>query len=178
MQLPALPTDAEDLQKDVDPVPGDLVVGRAAVADRYMSALFAAVGATAAVCLTLLARAGGTAPDLLVGLVCATMLLRSRVLVSGWQRLALLVPAIWGCALLVLVMAARSQAQARSGALLVLLVVLAGGCLAGARLLPGRRLVPYWGRIADIAETLLGASILPVVLAVLDVYHFARALGG
>lgn len=178
LQLPPLPNDSDDLQHDIDPVPGDLVVSRAAVADRYLAALFGALGAVSAVCVTLLALAGGLAPRLLAALVCIMLLLRSRTLVSGRQRLALLVPAAWGGCVLVLGLAAGSSPATRSGALLGGLVLLAGLFLAGALLLPGRRLLPYWGRIADLSESLIAASIVPVVIWVLDLYQFARAIAG
>ena len=178
MQLPPLPTGAENLDQDIEPVHGDTVIARARVADWYMVGLFGTVGAVTAVCLTLLARSTATTPHVLAGLVCVSLLLRSRVLVSGWQRLVLIAPATWGVGLLVVGFAAGAAPSTRTGAVLVGLVTVAGLGLAGARLLPGRRLLPYWGRAADIGESLVGVSIVPAVLAALNVYGFARGLGG
>ena len=63
-------------------------------------------------------------------------------------------------------------------------VPLAVGVLAvGASLLiagwvvPGRRLVPYWGRAAELLHTLVAVSLLPLVLWLLGVYGTLRAIG-
>jgi hypothetical protein len=42
---------------------------------------------------------------------------------------------------------------------------------------PGRRLVPYWGRAAEILHSLVAISLLPLVLWVLGVYGELRAIG-
>jgi hypothetical protein len=56
--------------------------------------------------------------------------------------------------------------------LLVLGVVL----LAGAVVLPGRRVVPHLGRAAEIFEGLTAAALIPLLLAVLGTYSAARNL--
>ena len=39
-------------------------------------------------------------------------------------------------------------------------------------------MMPYWGRIGDLTQTVAMVAILPILLAVLNVYAYARALGG
>ena len=51
-------------------------------------------------------------------------------------------------------------------------VVLLGLAVA----LPGRRWTPPWGRTADIVETLLVLSVIPLALAVMGVYGALRHL--
>ena len=177
LQLPPLPRGPEDLQENIDPVPGDLVTTRAGVADRYMLALLGVVGAAALPAVTLLGTAGGGAHRALAGLICVLLLLRSRVLASGRQRFALLLPGVWGLSVLAVAAGAELSPSERAGAVLVV-VAAAGLCLAAARVLPGRRLLPYWGRLADLSESLVGVGILPTLLAVLDVYRRIRALSG
>ncbi|HVQ92532.1 MAG TPA: type VII secretion integral membrane protein EccD [Mycobacteriales bacterium] len=176
--LPPLPSTAEELQQDVDPLPGESVLARTAVADRYLTALFGAVGLLCAGCLTVLAGAAGWAPRTLAAAICVALLLRSRVLVSGWQRLVALVPAVYGLATLALAVARDLPVDSRAPAGVGLLVVLAGLCLAGAHLLPGRRMTPLWGRAGDILETLVAASLIPLALAVLGLFAYVRSLGG
>jgi hypothetical protein len=43
---------------------------------------------------------------------------------------------------------------------------------------PGRRLLPYWGRAADILHTLCALALLPLALQACGVYRTLRGLGG
>jgi len=47
-----------------------------------------------------------------------------------------------------------------------------------ARVLPDRRLHPVWGRFADIAEWVAAIALIPLILAELGVFAWARGLGG
>jgi hypothetical protein len=60
------------------------------------------------------------------------------------------------------------------GGLLVAAVLL----YTGARRLPGRRLLPYWGRLADLAQTALALAVAPLALWVLDAFRYAHDLAG
>jgi hypothetical protein len=44
--------------------------------------------------------------------------------------------------------------------------------------IPGRRLLPYWGRAADMAHTLMAVSLVPIALGVLGIYQTLRAAHG
>jgi type VII secretion integral membrane protein EccD len=172
-----LPTQPEHLQQDIDPVPSEGLLARTAAADRYMTAMHAGLGLVVSGGLLLVAR-DGTWPSvtliLLVALVCVLML---RPLTSGWHRLSLAVPAVTGASALLLHTLAGAGTPARLIA--VTLLLLAGiGLVAVARLLPERRITPYWGRIGDITQLVATVALLPVLLAVLDVYTALRALGG
>jgi hypothetical protein len=130
------------------------------------------------VALVLLALAGGWAAWTLVGLVALLRLLALRPMTSGWHRLALAAPALLGLATTSLLAAAGGPAVLR------LILPVAALPVAGVllfmlgRTLPGRRIMPYWGRIADVLQLLTAVSMLPILFAVLGVYGAARALGG
>ena len=47
-----------------------------------------------------------------------------------------------------------------------------------SRSLPGTKLRPYWGRAVDIVEVLIAVALIPLLLAVLDVYAFVQGLAG
>jgi hypothetical protein len=44
--------------------------------------------------------------------------------------------------------------------------------------MPGRRLLPYWGRLVDVGEYLVALSMVLILLQLFGAYHWARALGG
>lgn len=50
--------------------------------------------------------------------------------------------------------------------------------LVGAWRLPTSRLRPLWGHIGDILELLSAIALLPLLLQLLHVYAFFRALAG
>ncbi|MER6998691.1 type VII secretion integral membrane protein EccD [Streptomyces sp. NPDC000410] len=178
LRLPLLPTNAEELQDQIEPVRAPRLLQRSAIADQYMTALFTAVGLVSGGSLLVLAPAGGWAPATLYAASCVALLLRSRVLIGAGQRIALMVPAVLGLAVWTIGFAAVLPPVVRLVGPLLALVVAAGLLLAGAKMLPGRRLVPYWGRAAEIGELLIGLSMLPVLLAVLGAYQWANGLFG
>jgi len=177
LRLPALPTGPEDLAADVEPYAVTQLLERAAIADRYMTALFAAVGATVAGCLIILAPAGGWAAATLTAAICSVLALRARSMASAWQRISALGPALLGVGLLVVHLADNPVFAVRAAwVATVLTAALITVSLASA--MPGRTLVPYWGRATDILESVVGVALIPLALAVLNMYGFARALAG
>ncbi|MFB9909050.1 type VII secretion integral membrane protein EccD [Allokutzneria oryzae] len=177
LRLPQLPTSAQDLDEDIEPVGERAVLDGAALADRYVSALFVAAGAVCTASFAVLVTEPAWAPRCLVAVLCAALLLRSRVLVSAWQRLAAVLPGVLGLALLLVALVAVSGLVWRV-VLLVGAVVVAGLFVAGARRLPGRRLLPIWGRAADLSETVLTIAVVPLALTVLNVFALVRSLAG
>jgi hypothetical protein len=107
----------------------------------------------------------------------ALMLLHSRALVAARHRLAAVVPAVAGAA--VLVTAAGLHADAHAWPVVLTgLVAAAGLLLVGERSLPGHKLLPHWGRAGDLLHTLTAAGLIPAVLWLLNLYHFARTARG
>ena len=157
LRLPALPRNAEELQEEIEPFPAGNVIARSAIADAYLTSFYMAVGAVSAVCVTLLSTGTGWVPPMIVGTVCLLLLLHARPIGSVRQRLAVLLPAAYG---LVLLAAGAIARQDRNGRLLALagLLAVAVVLLVIAWTIPGRRLVPYWGRAADMLHTLAAAS--------------------
>ncbi|MFM9498998.1 type VII secretion integral membrane protein EccD [Streptomyces galilaeus] len=177
LRLPPLPTNAEQLQEGIDPHNGEEVAARSAATEQWMNAFYLALGV---VC------AGSTAAMLtdaeLSRLVTAALLvllmgLHGRNLGSAWQRLGMQVPAMLGGLLLVLVPAAQGTTFTR--------LVASGGLLALGALLaaliwtvPGRRLLPHWGRAGDLLQSVVAVGLVPAVLWVCGLYQYLRSVAG
>ncbi|GAA3362955.1 hypothetical protein GCM10020366_52950 [Saccharopolyspora gregorii] len=178
LSLPALPTGVDDFGEDTDPFPYREVVERSAVANSYMTALYLSLGSVLLVLITFVLAHPALWTMIMTGVLGVVLLLRSRHISGGVQRWAHLVPGGYALGGDLLLLAAGADPFVRmlfitSGTLLLgaLLVV-------AARLLPGKKLRPYWGRAVDIVEMLTAVALLPLLLAVLDTYMWVRGLAG
>ncbi len=205
LRLPPVPASAEDLRDDawLDAIrsgtvplevpdwddepdlldgPGRAAGGdpldvraRAAAADRVVTGAVSGLGLLgggAAIVLGL--SRGGLAP-VLAGVLACVLLLRSRVFRGRAQRLWLLIPGYGGLTWLAVTLAGHSM-HAAAPVLLALLA--AAAILAGtARRRPGHRPSPFWSRAADVADTILIISLVPLALAVAGVFGLLHGLG-
>jgi type VII secretion integral membrane protein EccD len=177
LRLPPLPTDADELQEGIDPLPGAPVVHRAGVADGYMTALYTALGLLHAGCLGVLTLAGGRTDLVLAGVLGLLLVVHARAVGGAWHRLGWLVPGAVGLALA----AVRAGAQVTgAGRLLVAsgVLVVAGACVIAALTAPGRRMAPYWGRAGEILHTLLSVAVLPLLAYDLGLFALLRGIAG
>ena len=152
------------------------VRGRAAAADRIVTGAVSSLGLLgggAAIVLGL--SRGGVAPVLAAALTCA-LLLRSRVFRGRAQRLWLLIPGYAG--LIWLAVAVAGTSLRTVGPVLLALVVAAAIGVGAALERPGHRPSPFWSRAADIADTVLIISLVPLALAVAGVFGVLHGLGG
>lgn len=88
-----------------------------------------------------------------------------------------MVPGAYGAVVIPLAMVWNGDPQTRQ-TLLLSLVAAATVLLMAGWTLPGRRVVPYWGRIADIVQSGLAIALIPLLIADLGLFGFARGLGG
>ncbi|MGW2548379.1 type VII secretion integral membrane protein EccD, partial [Kitasatospora sp. NPDC001574] len=179
LRLPALPRNADELQEEIEPFPAEDVLARSTVADGYLSAFLTAVGAVCAAALVVLAGVGDTGwgTPVMAADLSALLLLHARDIGSIRQRLAVLLPGVLGLTLL----AARIGLDSdRTGRLVLFAVLLlaALGLAVVAWTVPGRRLLPYWGRAGDLTHSLAAIALLPLALQVLGFYRTMRGLGG
>jgi type VII secretion integral membrane protein EccD len=177
MRLDPTPTSADELQADLDPIPGEYVLERTRLADRYMTALYGGLGVVVGACLVALGISGGVRAEAVAADAIVLLLLHSRGLVAARHRLAAVIPAAGGAA--VLLAAAGLRVDARLWpAVLVVVVVVAAALFTAERSLPGHKLLPYWGRIGDVLHTLSAAALLPLTLWLLNVYQFVKSAHG
>ncbi|MET7296837.1 type VII secretion integral membrane protein EccD [Streptomyces griseoloalbus] len=177
MRMPALPSSAAQLQEGIEPYAGDEVAERTELAGRWVTALFAVTGIIAAAALVVLTERPNL-PEVLTSLALSLLLLlHSRGLVHIGQRLTLTVPGIWGLLLLARAWAVDSDADGRVVVFAVLLACAAALVIA-AWTVPGRRVLPYWGRAAELAHTGLAVALLPFALWVAGLFGWLRGLFG
>jgi type VII secretion integral membrane protein EccD len=175
LKIPPLPTNAEQLQEGIAPHPGADVVARARLTQAYVTAFLLAAGTVMVGCLTVLAMTPAWPNYALAGALSALCLLHSRQLASRWQRVASVLPGLYGALLLIVHLAVHAPTTVRMW-ILVGLFVFGAALLIGAWTLPGTRLVPYWGRLAELSHTLFALALVPLLCAVLGGYTWARTL--
>jgi hypothetical protein len=142
-----------------------------------MTGMYSSAGALTAICLTLLVGAPGRTGQLLAAVLSLLLLVHSRGMGARWHRVAMLLPGLYGAGLVSLWLGATLPDSSRP---LVVGGVLLGcaGLTIAALIVPGRRMLPYWGRAADIVHSLLAVAVVPVLLLDLGVYHILRGLAG
>ncbi len=177
MSLPEVPRNADDLRRDTLPVDGAEVFDRTAAADRFVTGAASGIGLVAAGAEIALALTRSLLPMVMCAVLACALLLRSRLFRGLAQRLWLMVPAYGG---LVLLAAGAIHGSTQAQHLALALGPLIGGTalvVAVGMWLPAHRPSPFWGRMADIADTLLIVTLLPLALAVAGVFGYVRGLG-
>lgn len=171
LRIRPLPTNPEEFQVDIDPEPSREVLAKTATADNHIASLYLGFGTVALGCLVVLGRTPGWSGPTLGAVASCLLLLHGREMMSARQRAGVLVPGAIG---LTVIAWSLPRSPSYRLDLVVGLLVVAGLLIALLRGLPGRRLLPHWGRIADILHMLLAIAVIPLVLAVLDVYSKVR----
>ncbi|MFJ3667466.1 type VII secretion integral membrane protein EccD [Streptomyces sp. NPDC090106] len=177
MRMPALPTTPQQLQEGIDPYRGPDVTTRTELASGWMTALYGATGVVCAGALFALLRGPGLPELLTAATLVLLLLLHGRSMVNVWQRLALVIPGAFGAVLLTVTRAAALPPGDRPAAVVGVLAVTAALAVASWTV-PGRRMLPYWGRAAELLHSLLAVALLPLTLWVFGVFGALRALAG
>ncbi|MDT0202163.1 type VII secretion integral membrane protein EccD [Nocardioides sp. AE5] len=177
MQLPIVPTGADDLRAEEGTVDSSRVLVQAVRADQFMTGLVASLGIVLAGAAVLLV-ADGTIGLLLGAVLAGITLLRARLFSGRSQRLALLLAALVCGWAVCLNLAADSGATTRLLAVVLPVAGLALLMFALVVVLPGRRYAPPSGRMADIVESLLVLAVLPLILGIIGVYSEIREMLG
>jgi len=175
LPLPAIPTDAADLRRDPGTLDARSVLAHAVRADQYLTGLVGGV-ALAIAGAAVVASAHGVSERVLAAVLGVICLLRARLFTGRSQRALLLVS---GSAALVAVAVAgvlSAHGLVRTVGFAAPAVVVAVVLFALAVGLPGRRYAPPVSRAADVVESLLVLSVIPLALAVMGVYGAVRTL--
>lgn len=177
MRMPALPTNPQQLQEGIDPYNGRDVATRTELAGGWMTALYAATGVICLGALTALVLRPGLPGTLTAGTLSLLLLVHGRGMVNVWQRLVLVVPGVCG-AVLLLLGAAAGLPPADRPALVAGVLALAAALAVASWTVPGRRMLPHWGRAAELLHSLLAIALLPLALWVSGAFAALRAFNG
>ena len=173
LRAPLLPRTALELQQDIDPDPQSVVAERSARLVAYLNMLFLTTALLADVACVLLVRQAGWIGWTLALVLSAAVLLRSAAVTLAWQRAPLALAGLIGLAAVVVERTSGAGTVARS---LVLLGMLLGavGLYAASRLMPGRRMLPVWGHLADLLEMWSAVALVPLLLELFHVFTHIR----
>jgi type VII secretion integral membrane protein EccD len=175
LRAPLLPRTALELQQDIDPDPQSVVAERSAQLVAYLNILFLTTALLADVACALLVHEVGWIGWTLALVLSVAVLLRSAAVTLAWQRAPLALAGMVGLATIVVERTSGAGTAARA---LVLLGMLLGavGLYAASRLMPGRRLLPIWGHLADLLEMWSAVALVPLLLEMFHLFSHIRAM--
>ncbi|WKK25536.1 type VII secretion integral membrane protein EccD [Streptomyces olivoreticuli] len=165
-----------------DPIDAERVADRVRRGHELLLGLVGGCAAVVTVSAAVLAFSadGGPWARLLALAAGLTMLLRARLFRYTAQVTTVLGAGLAALALLVLGLSLDPPADGSTDVRTVWLaaaVTLGGGLLtAVALIVPRKGLSPFWGRVSDLSESALLLALVPLALAVLDMYGTARGL--
>jgi type VII secretion integral membrane protein EccD len=177
LALPYVATGAADLRADRSKIDSRRVLGQAARADQYMTGIVVAL-ATALGASAVVLAGDGTSATILAAVLAGTCLLRARLFTGRAQRAAMLLASALAASAVLASLAADGDELLRLLAVALPVAVVGLAMLGLVVVLPGRRYAPPSGRAADVIETLLVLSVLPLILGVIGVYGEIRDLVG
>jgi type VII secretion integral membrane protein EccD len=175
LRAPQLPWNAEELQRDLDPIQADLMERQASLAEGCLTSAVVAASVVVFGALTLLAN-GEPFPMVLAALVCAVFLLRARTAMTAWQRVPLVTAG--GLGLMRVMSALLVELPSARAAVVIGLAGVATAMMFAMVRPPTRRMLPIWGHVANGLEWVSAAALVPVVLQLFGVYAWAQGLFG
>lgn len=176
LPLPQVPGSAEDLKEDTGFPDYAVIERRAGLAHEYLTGMIIGCGLVIASCAVIMAVSGRVSGIILAVVVTLVMLLRARTYANGTQAIALLAAGLLSAIGLVAGWSVRADSLALNLWVFPALVLLGTAALVLGVVFPRKRFSPVLRRSVDITEAVLVASVLPVALAVMDLYATIRHL--
>lgn len=174
LPLPSVPRDADDLREDSGFPDFRVIERRTGMAHEYMTGMIVGCGGTAALSAVVAAGAPGIWGVLEGAAVAAVLLLRGRTYANGAQAVALLVTGMLTAAGLLVGWTVESSSLDRLIYVFGALLVIAAGALLIGIVFPEQRFSPVLRRSVDVLEAVLIVSVLPLALAVMNLYGTIR----
>ncbi|WP_020498893.1 type VII secretion integral membrane protein EccD [Sciscionella marina] len=176
LPLPNVPTNAEDL-KETGPFPDFAQIEkRSGMAHEYLTGLIVGCGAVAAVSAIVTAGHGTIWGFLLAIVISLVLMLRGRSYANGAQAIALLATGMVAAAGVAIGWLTESSPLTRILYIFGVLVIVAAASLVIGVIFPEQKFSPVMRRTVDIIEGVLIAAVLPLALAVMELYDTVRHL--
>ncbi|WP_433265753.1 type VII secretion integral membrane protein EccD [Actinosynnema sp. CS-041913] len=176
LPLPTVPGSAEDLKEDTGFPEYAVIERRTANAHEYLTGMIIGCGGVAAVFSVIAASADTVFGPILAIVVTLVLLLRGRAYANGAQAVALLVSGMVAGAGVLLGWLMESSAADRLLFVFGALVVVGVLALVLGVIFPHQKFSPVLRRTVDVLEAILIAAVLPLALAVMDLYVAMRSL--
>ncbi len=175
---PVVPTNAEDLKEDSGFPEFAVIERRTAVAHEYLTGMIIGTGVVAALA-AIVASGADTVWGPIYGVIVAIVLMmRGRAYANGAQAVALLSTGMLASAGILLGWIATASELNLIVFVFGTLLLLGAGALVLGVVFPGAKFSPPLRRTVDIVEAILIAAVVPVALAVMDLYEVFRGLIG
>lgn len=175
LPLPNVPSDAEDLKENTSFPDFAQIEKRSGMAHDYLTGLIVGCGVAAALSAVVAATQGTIWGFLLAIVVTLVLLLRGRTYANGAQAIALLATGMIAGAGMMFGWLSVSPPATRFIIFAVLIVVAAAALVVGV-IFPEQKFSPVMRRAVDITEGVLIAAVLPLALAVMELYDTVRHL--
>lgn len=180
LPLPTVPSNAEDLKEDTGFPDFAVIERRAGIAHDYMTGMIIGCGAVASVSAVIAAAAPSSATPvfgaIMAVVVAAVLLLRARSYANSQQAVALQVSGIVAAAGVFAGWLATASPLVLLLFVFGTLVLVAAAALVLGVVFPDQKFSPPLRRTVDIIEAILIAAVLPLSLAVMNLYTVLRHL--
>jgi type VII secretion integral membrane protein EccD len=174
LPLPNVPGSAEDLKEDTGFPDYESIERRAGLAHEYMTGMIIGAGLVAALSVIEISSYGGLWNLLLSIVATAVLLLRGRSYANGSQAVALLAAGILAAAGIMVDWIMRADAFEKLLWVFAVLVIVAAGAMVLGVVFPEQRFSPPLRRTVEILEAICIALVLPLALAVMNLYMALR----
>ncbi|MET0233874.1 MAG: type VII secretion integral membrane protein EccD [Kibdelosporangium sp.] len=176
LPLPNVPGSAEDLKEDSAMPDYRSIERRAGLAHEYMTGMIIGCGAVAAISAMISAGAPGIWGVITAIVVTLVLLLRGRTYANGSQAVALLATGMLSAAGVLIGWLIEAGPADRLLWVFGALVLIGAVALVLGVIFPEQRFSPPLRRAVEVIEAICIASVLPLALAVMNLYSTLRHL--
>jgi len=177
LPLPTIPGSAEDLKDDGGFPDYAVIERRTNLAHEFMTGMIIGSGVAAAIAAAIASTSGTVWGPIFAVVVTLVMMLRSRTYANGSQALALLVSGIVSGTGVLVGWLVLADPVGRLLWVTGSFILLGAAALALGVLFPKRKFSPVLRRSVDLFEAVCIAAVVPLALAVMDLYSTLRHLG-
>ncbi|GGS23362.1 MULTISPECIES: type VII secretion integral membrane protein EccD [Actinokineospora] len=174
LPLPNVPGSAEDLKEDTGFPDYRSIERRAGLAHEYMTGMIVGCGVVTAIGAIVTASAPGPWGVILGVVATLVLLLRGRTYANGSQAIALLATGMLGATGILIGWMMAMPPFERLLWVFGALVVVAAGALVLGVVFPRQRFSPPLRRSVEVFEAICIAVVLPLALAVMNLYAVLR----